>query len=78
MKKKSSTAFKKEHGVSFRANRMVHIVSDMFSSGFLSGKSTLIYHRYIQVVKFLQHRPDILNIIVDIGGEEKGSRTLGT
>lgn len=58
-----SAAFKKEHGVSFLAGRMVDIVEDMFSSDFLSDKSPQTYKHYILVANVFHEHSNILDII---------------
>lgn len=72
-----STAFEKEHGVSFLAHRPVSIDEDMILSDFRSDKSPETYQHYIQVVTFVLRRSNNLNIIEDFEEEKTSSRTLG-
>lgn len=72
-----STRFKKWHGVSFFAARMVNIFEEMVLSDFQTGNSAQACEEYIWVTKVLHQFPDILNIIEDVDGEETGARMLG-
>lgn len=71
-----STAIEKGYAMSFLATRMMANLEDMISSEFLSGSSPQTYRHYIKMAKFLLQRPNILNFIEVMNGEEVSSRTV--